>query len=95
MKFLPLAIPGAFSIELLPNQDHRGFLVRTYDEQQFESQGLVTHWIQESHFVLSCKGTLRRSAFSRAAVCRDKVDPCGPGKISSCWWICVKVPLLW
>lgn len=81
MKFVPLQIPGAFRIDLLPYRDQRGFFVRTYDEALFKKQGLVTHWIQESHSFSSPKGTLRGLHFQRPPFAETKLVRAGAGKV--------------
>jgi dTDP-4-dehydrorhamnose 3,5-epimerase len=81
MKFVPLQIPGAYRIDLSPHKDQRGFFVRTYDESFFKEQGLVTHWVQESHSFSAVKGTLRGLHFQRAPYAETKLIRAALGKI--------------
>ncbi len=46
MKFIPATLSGVWRIELEPREDERGFLARTYCEQEFAGHGLHTHWPQ-------------------------------------------------
>src|SRR3989344_9405130 len=59
MIFKELAIPGVFEIELNPNEDERGFFMRTYDKELFGAHGLPTEWVQESRAFTKKKGTVR------------------------------------
>lgn len=46
MKFHPTSLAGVWRIELDPREDERGFLARTYCEEEFAAQGLNTRWPQ-------------------------------------------------
>lgn len=46
MKFFPTSLAGVRRIELDPREDERGFLARTYCEDEFAAEGLNTHWPQ-------------------------------------------------
>ena len=46
MKFIPATLSGVWRIELEPREDERGFLARTYCEQEFAERGLNTRWPQ-------------------------------------------------
>ncbi len=81
MNLIPLDIPGAYRIELDPHKDHRGFFVRTYDEQAFQAQGLVTRWVQESHSFSAGRGTLRGLHFQRPPHAETKLIRVAQGKI--------------
>lgn len=59
MDFIPLKIDGAFRIVLNPHRDHRGFFIRTYEQDELMKRGLVTQWLQESHSFSAKKGTIR------------------------------------
>jgi len=52
-------LKGAFEITLKPQEDHRGFFMRTYDDEVFSSRGLHHDWVQENHSYSEKKGTLR------------------------------------
>lgn len=81
MKFTALQIPGAYRIDLSAHKDQRGFFVRTYDEAFFKEQGLVTHWIQESHSFSSTKGTLRGLHFQKPPYAETKLIRVALGRI--------------
>ncbi len=88
MKFNPLPIPGAYTVDLSPHQDQRGFFVRTYDEEMFKAQGLVTQWIQESHSFSAFKGTLRGLHFQHPPHAETKLVRAALGKI---WMVMVDI----
>ena len=59
MIFEELNINGVFSITLNPLQDSRGFFMRTYAKDFFESRNLSTDWVHENHSTSVEKGTVR------------------------------------
>jgi len=59
MKFTELALAGAFLIEPEPNEDERGFLVRTFCVEEFNARGLNATIAQCSVSYNRRRGTLR------------------------------------
>jgi dTDP-4-dehydrorhamnose 3,5-epimerase len=59
MLFKERKLKGAFEIQPKPKEDKRGFFMRAYDEDIFESHGLHRHWVQENHSLSVKKETLR------------------------------------
>jgi dTDP-4-dehydrorhamnose 3,5-epimerase len=53
----PLA--GAYVIELEMRADERGFFARVFCDQEFEKQGLATHFKQVNNSLAHTRGTLR------------------------------------
>ena len=81
MELIPLKIAGAFRIVLSPHRDHRGFLVRTYEDEVFAKHGLITNWIQESHSFSTQKGTVRGLHFQCAPYAETKLVRVAQGKV--------------
>jgi len=46
MRFLETGLAGAYVIELEPASDERGFFARSYCENEFESRGLTSRFVQ-------------------------------------------------
>lgn len=81
MDFFPLKINGAFRMVLKPHSDHRGFFIRTYDQDEMNKRGLVTQWIQESHSFSAQKGTVRGLHFQAPPYAETKLIRAAQGKI--------------
>ena len=81
MDFLPLKIDGAYRIVLDPHQDHRGFFIRTYDQDELIKRGLVTQWVQESHSFSVKKATLRGLHFQLPPYAETKLVRAAQGSI--------------
>lgn len=52
-------LPGVYEIMSEPFKDIRGFLLRTFDQYEFEKAGINMHWLQESHSHTIKRYTLR------------------------------------
>ncbi|MFC1917400.1 dTDP-4-dehydrorhamnose 3,5-epimerase [Chloroflexota bacterium] len=50
---------GVFEIQLEPNEDHRGYFMRVYDDKTFKQCGLHQEWVQENQSLSVEKGTIR------------------------------------
>jgi len=59
MQFHPTSLPAVWLIELEPRKDERGFLLRTYCEEEFARHGLKTHWPQCNLTLTTQRGMLR------------------------------------
>lgn len=59
MQFTPIAIAGAYQIELEPRSDERGFFARAWCQQEFAAHGLATNFVQANLSSNLRKGTLR------------------------------------
>ncbi len=59
MKFIPLAVQGAFRVELQPHADERGFFARSFCEDEFREAGLPAHYPQANLSLSTHYGTLR------------------------------------
>ncbi|MFZ5865529.1 MAG: dTDP-4-dehydrorhamnose 3,5-epimerase [Thermodesulfobacteriota bacterium] len=81
MKFTETELPGAFLIELEPNEDDRGFFARTFCRTEFEERGLVTDFVQSSISFNKKKGTLRGMHFQAPPREEVKLVRCTRGSV--------------
>ncbi|MDP3719104.1 MAG: dTDP-4-dehydrorhamnose 3,5-epimerase [Acidobacteriota bacterium] len=81
MRFTPTPLLGAWLIELDPQADARGELVRTYCERTFAAQGLNTRWPQCNHTRTRSRGMIRGLHFQAAPVSEVKLVRCTAGAI--------------
>lgn len=59
MKFTSTSFDGVWIIEPEPKLDERGFLARTYCEQEFAAHSLNTRWVQQNHTLTKTRGSVR------------------------------------
>ncbi|MBF0352862.1 MAG: dTDP-4-dehydrorhamnose 3,5-epimerase [SAR324 cluster bacterium] len=59
MRFIETPLKGAFVIEPVVHQDHRGFFTETYKEPLFREHGLTAVFIQDNHARSEQPGVLR------------------------------------
>ena len=59
MKFTPLELAGAYTIEIEPIHDHRGFNARQWCAHEFAAHGLETKVAQSNIIRNKQRGTLR------------------------------------
>ncbi len=81
MRFHETALPGVVLIEPEPRSDERGFLVRTFCQNEFEQQGLNTVWAQISTVYNPQQGTLRGMHFQRPPFGEVKLIRCTAGAV--------------
>ena len=81
MKFLTTRLAGLFQIELELKTDERGFLARTYCDNEFAAQGLNTHWPQCNLSQTKDKGMLRGMHFQAEPYPETKLIRCASGAI--------------
>jgi dTDP-4-dehydrorhamnose 3,5-epimerase len=81
MKFIPLAITGAFLIEPELKTDCRGFFARVFCEQEFAAQGLETKFVQMNNSKSLRAGTLRGMHYQLAPAAEVKLVRCIGGEI--------------
>jgi dTDP-4-dehydrorhamnose 3,5-epimerase len=79
MIFTPLALKGAFIIDLERQQDERGFFARTWCQREFESHGLGMQWVQCNISFNRRKGTLRGMHYQIAPYAETKLVRCTRG----------------
>jgi len=88
MKFTPAAIPGAWVVDVEPREDARGFLARTYCEQEFAAHGLNTRWPQCNLTLTKHRGMIRGMHFQVEPKPEIKLIRCAVGAI---WDVLVDV----
>ncbi|HYC02721.1 MAG TPA: dTDP-4-dehydrorhamnose 3,5-epimerase [Azospirillaceae bacterium] len=76
MKFTPLAIPGAWQLDVDRHEDERGFFARSWCAEEFAAHGLNAGFIQSSVSYNRRRGTLRGMHLQR--------DPHGEEKLVRC-----------
>ncbi len=81
MIFNPLDLKGAFTIDVQPFQDSRGFFTRTFCEKEFAEQQLVQHFVQANHSGTEGVGVIRGMHFQYAPFCEVKLVKCVQGSI--------------
>lgn len=79
MIFTETRLPGAYTIDLEPIEDERGFFARQWCEQEFEQHGLTTTVSQTSVAFNSSKGTLRGMHWQVAPHAEVKLVRCVRG----------------
>ncbi len=81
MRFEPLALAGAYLIEVEARADDRGLFARTYCEQEFAAQGLVTGFVQCNTSYNKRRGTLRGMHYQADPSPEVKLVRCTSGAI--------------
>ena len=81
MIFSATTLPGVLRIELEPRQDERGFLARTYCQDEFSRQGLNTHWPQCNLTLTRKRGMVRGMHFQADPKPEIKLIRCAAGAI--------------
>ena len=82
MIFKPLALGGAFLIDLEKSEDSRGFFSRYFCEKEYSSHGLETRWVQMNTSLTRQPGSLRGLHFQRPPKAEAKVVRCLSGSNS-------------
>lgn len=81
MRFTPLAIDGAWSIQVEANADDRGFFARTWCREEFVAHGIAHGMVQASVSFNHRAGTLRGMHFSWPPAREGKLVSCNRGRI--------------
>lgn len=81
MKFSRTHLAGLWLIELDLHQDERGFLARTFCEQEFAAHGLNTRWPQCNLTLTKERGMLRGMHFQIEPQPEIKLIRCAAGAI--------------
>lgn len=74
-------LPGAFLIEPVKHEDHRGFFERTFCRKEFEEHGLNPHVAQCSVSFNKRKGVLRGMHYQVAPFAEAKLVRCTAGSV--------------
>ncbi len=81
MRFVALAIDGAFEIHPEPHHDARGFFARTMAAEEMAANGLLTQFDQSSISYNVRAGTVRGMHYSIGPSAETKVVRCTAGAI--------------
>lgn len=81
MRFSPTSLPGVWLIDLELREDERGFLARTYCEQEFAAQGLNTRWPQCNLTLTKQRGTIRGLHYQAEPNPEVKLIRCAAGAV--------------
>ena len=81
MKFLPTTLAGLWLIELELREDERGFLTRTFCENEFSQHGLNTRWPQCNLTLTKKRGMIRGMHFQADPKPEIKLIRCAVGAI--------------
>ncbi len=81
MRFVPLAIDGAFAVVPEPIEDERGAFARVFCTREFAAAGLVATFAQSSVSMNRKAGTLRGMHYSVGPQAETKLVRCTAGAI--------------
>jgi dTDP-4-dehydrorhamnose 3,5-epimerase len=81
MIFTETALQGAYTIDLEPRRDNRGFFARAFCQKELEAHGLKPVIAQANLAFNNCKGTLRGMHFQFPPAAETKLVRCTRGAI--------------
>lgn len=81
MLISALEIAGAYSVELEPRQDQRGFFARSFCEAEFQQHGLPTRFPQQNLSRNVARHTLRGMHYTEPPSQESKLVRCTSGVI--------------
>jgi dTDP-4-dehydrorhamnose 3,5-epimerase len=81
MKFTPTSFGDVWVVDPDPRNDERGFLARTYCEQEFSDHGLNTRWVQQNHTLTRTRGSVRGMHWQTAPKSEIKLVRCLAGSV--------------
>jgi dTDP-4-dehydrorhamnose 3,5-epimerase len=81
MKFTKTSLAGLWVIDLELREDERGFLARTFCENEFSAQGLNTRWPQCNLTLTKSRGMIRGMHFQSSPRAEIKLVRCAAGAI--------------
>lgn len=81
MKFSRTTLDGLWLVELELREDERGFLARTYCEQEFAANGLNNRWPQCNLTLTKQRGMIRGMHFQAEPKPEIKLIRCATGAI--------------
>jgi dTDP-4-dehydrorhamnose 3,5-epimerase len=84
MIFRQTPLNGAYTIELEPRGDSRGFFARQFCQKEFAEHNLVTQFVQVNNSLSESRGTLRGLHYQLAPHSETKVIRCIRGAIWDC-----------
>ena len=81
MIFNSLSLQGAFTIDVEPFEDNRGFFTRIFCEKEFAKHDLVQHFVQANHSGTRGSGVIRGMHFQHMPHGEVKLVKCVQGAI--------------
>jgi dTDP-4-dehydrorhamnose 3,5-epimerase len=81
MKFKETKLKGLYTIETKPRIDERGYLMRTFCEEELKKYGLQFTIVQVNQTLTKKKGTIRGMHFQTPPKAEDKIVQCLHGAI--------------
>jgi dTDP-4-dehydrorhamnose 3,5-epimerase len=81
MKFSKTSLAGLWVIDLELREDERGFLARTFCENEFSANGLNTRWPQCNLTLTKSRGMIRGMHFQLSPRAEIKLVRCAAGAI--------------
>ncbi len=81
MEIKKRKLEGVFEIRLRPNEDDRGFFMRTYDIDLFKNVGIDKKWVQENHSRSIQTGIIRGLHFQFPPFSETKLVRCTRGAV--------------
>lgn len=81
MIFNAAPLSGAYTIDLEPFSDERGWFARYYDKKEFLQIGHEGEWVQLNHSVSYARGTLRGMHFQYPPYGEVKLVRCITGSV--------------
>ena len=81
MIFHETPLKGAYIIELEKRGDERGFFARAFCQNEFETEGLATKFVQVNNSLSADKGTLRGMHYQLAPHAETKIVRCIKGAL--------------
>ncbi len=103
MKFEETKLKGLYIIETEPKTDNRGYLMRTFCEEEFRSKNIKFKLVQVNKTLTKKKGTIRGMHFQKEPKAEKKIVQCLQGIIydvivdlrkkspTYCQWIAIKL----
>jgi dTDP-4-dehydrorhamnose 3,5-epimerase len=81
MLLTECVVQGAFTIDLDPRYDSRGFLARAFDAHEFAEHGLQSAFVQAYVSITHCRGTIRGLHYQIPPVAEAKLARCMRGAL--------------
>src|SRR5687768_11729116 len=81
MKFIPTTLKGAYTIELTPHVDSRGWFARTFSKEEFKSIDHQKEWVQINHSFTSGRGIIRGMHYQLPPYSEIKMVRCLAGAV--------------
>lgn len=81
MTFTETSLPGAYLVAPTVFQDERGWLVRTYCENEFASIGFTGTWVQMNHSMTRRQGSIRGMHYQKSPHAEVKLVRCLAGRV--------------